>query len=121
MREIQQMKKKKRGLIYDSQKCFSRFLKYEFKEHFSFDVYKNFKNFDDELDKYTFMLFVIYSDQELIDLLRIYRRGVPLIVSTLNQEIKLKLEKIEDILLFDSSKIKSEMRTELRFFINTVT
>lgn len=115
------MEKKNRVLIYDSQNCFSRFLKYEFKEHFSFDVYKNFKNFDDALDSYTFMLFVIHSDQELIDLLRIYKRGVPLIVSTLNQDIKAKLDKIEDILLFDQSKIKSEMRIELRFFFNIVS
>lgn len=115
------MEKKKKVLIYDSQNCFSRFLKYEFKEHFSFDVYKNFKKFDNVLDRYTFMIFVVYSDQELIDLLRIYKRGVPLIVSTLNQDIKLKLDKIEDILLFDQSKIKSEMRAELRFYFNIVS
>jgi hypothetical protein len=112
---------KKKGLVYDSQNCFARFLKYEFKEYFSFDVYKNFKNFNDTLDEYAFMVFVVYSDQELIDLLRIYKRGVPLIVSTLNKEIKLKLEKIEDILLFDQSKIKSEMRTELKFYLNIVS
>lgn len=115
------MENKKKGLIYDSQNYFSRFLKYEFKDHFSFDVYKNFKNFDDVLDEYTFMLFVVYSDQELIDLLRIYKRGVPLIVSTLNQDIRSKLEKIEGILLFDQSKIKSEMRAELKFYINIVS
>ncbi|WP_428228429.1 hypothetical protein [Flavobacterium sp.] len=112
--------KKKKALVYDSQKCFSRFLKYEFKEHFTFDVYKNFKNFDDQIEEYAVLIFVVYSDKELIDLLRIYKRGIPLIVSTLNKEMKLKLEKIEDILLFDPTKIKSEMRTELKFCLTTV-
>lgn len=112
--------KKKRGLVYDSQKCFSRFLKYEFKEHFAFDVYKNFKNFDGEVEEYAVMLFVVYSDKELIDLMQIHRRGVPLIVSTLNKEMKSKLEKIEDMLLFDPTKVKSEMRAELKFYLNIV-
>lgn len=111
---------KKRGLVYDSQKCFSRFLKYEFKKEFEFDVYKNFKKYNNCLKEYSVILFVIYSNEELIDLMRIYKRGVPLIVSTLNEEIKEKLEKIEDILLFDPTKIKSEMRNELKFYLNLV-
>lgn len=112
---------KKKGLVYDSQKCFSRFLKYEFKENYTFDVYKNFKKFDNKIEDYSILLFVVYSETELVDLLRIYRRGIPLIVSTLNAEIKAKLEKIEDILLFDPTKIKSEMRTELKFYLNVVS
>lgn len=111
---------KKKGLVYDSQKCFSRFLKYEFRDEFTFDVYKNFKKFDDGLEEYSIILFVVYSELELVDLLRIYKRGVPLIVSTLNVDIKSKLEMIEDILIFDPTKIKSEMRTELKFYLNLV-
>lgn len=53
-------------------------------------------------------------------LMRMYKRGVSLIVSTLNEEVKAKLENIEDILLFDPTKIKSEMRTELKFYFNLV-
>lgn len=44
-----------------------------FKSQFSFDAYKNFKFFDDLFGEYTFILFVIYSDQELINLLRIHK------------------------------------------------
>ncbi|PAM93559.1 hypothetical protein B4N84_17270 [Flavobacterium sp. IR1] len=112
---------KKRVLVYDSQKGFSRFLKYEFKEQFTFDVYTNFKQFDDEIEKYSIMLFVVYSDKEVLDLLRIYKRGIPLIVSTLNHEIKSKLENIKDILFFDPDKVKSEMRKELKFYLNIVS
>ncbi|PBJ08089.1 hypothetical protein [Flavobacterium sp. ACN6] len=112
--------KKKKGLVYDSQKCFSRFLKYEFKEYFEFDVYRNFKNFNDGITDYCIILFVVYSHDELIDLLRIYKRGVPLIVSTFNIDLKAKLEDLEDIIVFDPTKIKSEMRDDLRHFINLV-
>lgn len=112
---------KKKGLVYDSQKGFSRFLKYEFKKEYAFDVYKNFRNFNDEIDHYAIILFVVYSDKELIDLMRIYKKGVPLIVSTLNKEMKSKLEKMDDVLFFDPSKVKSEMRTELRFYLNMVS
>ncbi|WP_271336868.1 hypothetical protein [Flavobacterium azizsancarii] len=113
--------KKGKALVYDSQHCFSRFLKYEFKKDLAFDAYKNFKKFDNVIDHYTIMLFVINSDKELYDLLRIYKRGVPLIVCTFDKEIKTKLEIIEDILLLDLSKVKSEMRSQLKFFINVTS
>ncbi|MFQ6601719.1 hypothetical protein [Flavobacterium sp. C3NV] len=110
----------KKGLVYDSQKGFSRFLKYEFKEDYTFDVYKNFKKFDDVIKDYYVIIFVVYSDNELLDLMRIYKKGVPLIVSTVNKEIKSKLEKIEDLLIFDPTKVKSEMRLQLKFYFNMI-
>ncbi|MFG4002172.1 hypothetical protein [Flavobacterium aquidurense] len=113
--------KKKKVLVYDSQHCFSRFLKYEFKKEFAFDVYKNFKKFDNVIDDYTIMMFVINSEKELYDLMLIYKREVPLIVCTFNQEIKVKLEMIEDILLFDLTKIKTEMRSELKSYLNSIS
>ena len=112
--------KKKKVLVYDSQHCFSRFLKYEFKKDFAFEVYKNFKKFDNIIEHYAIMLFVIHSDKELYDLLRIYQRGTPLIVCTFSKEIKSKLELIDDLFLMDLSKVKSEMRSELKFFLHNV-
>jgi len=113
--------KKEKALVYDSQHCFSRFLKYEFKKDFAFDVYKNFKKFDNVIEHYVIMLFVINSEKELYDLLRIYKRGIPLIVCAFDKEVKAKLEMIEDILLLDLSKVKSEMRSELKFFLNVTS
>lgn len=112
--------KKKKVLVYDSQHCFSRFIKYEFKKDFAFDVYKNFKKFDNIIECYAIILFVVNSDKELYDLIRVYQRGIPLIVSTFKKEIKLKLEMIDDILLLDLSKVKSEIRSELKFFLNNI-
>jgi hypothetical protein len=109
--------KKKKVLVYDNQHCFSRFLKYEFKKDFAFEVYKNFKKFDNIIEHYASMLFVINSDKELYDFLRIYKRGVPLIICTFSKEVKSKFEMIDDILLLDLSKVKTEMRSELKFFL----
>lgn len=113
--------KKKKVLVYDSQHCFSRFLKYEFKKDFAFEVYKNFKKFDNIIEHYAIMLFVLNSEEELYDLMRIYKKGVPLIVCTFNKDIKSKLKMMEDILLLDLSKVKTEMRSELKFFLNVIS
>lgn len=113
--------KKKKILVYDSQHCFSRFLKYEFKKDFAFDVYKNFKKFDNVVKDYAAVLFVVSSDKELYDLIRIYQKEIPLIISTFNKEIKLKLEMVDDVLILDLTKVKAEMRSELKFFLNTIS
>lgn len=112
---------KKKGLVFDSRRYFARFLKYEFKDDFVFDSYKDFGHFDNRIEGYNVVVFMIYSDNEIIDMMRLYKRGVPLIVSSLSKEMKVKLEKINDVVLFDCTKIKSEMRQELEFCINLIS
>lgn len=111
---------KKKALVFDSKMYFGRFLKYEFADSFVFNVYKDFRNFDDRIDGYDLIVFMIYSDNELLDMMRLYKRNVPLMVSSLNKEMKKKLEKIKDIILFDCDKVKAEMKLELAFCINTI-
>lgn len=113
--------KKKKVLVYDSQHCFSRFLKYELKKDFAFDVYKNFKKFDNVISHYSIMLFVINSEKELYDLMRIFQRGIPLIVCAFNKDIKSRLEMVDDLLLFDATKLKSEIRDELKLYITNAS
>lgn len=111
---------KKKGLVFDSQSYFGRFLKYEFKHDFVFDSYKSIGHFDDSLEGYSLIVFMIYNENEIIDMMRLYKRDVPLIVSCLNKELKLKLEKITDVVLFDCAKVKAEMRLELEHCINLI-
>ncbi len=110
--------KKKKGLIFDGQKCFSRFLKYEFGNDFNFDVYRNFENFDDILQEYTLIIFVIREDEELLDLMRIYKKGIPVIVCTVHNELILKLKIIDDIFLIDLSKLRSQIKEEFKSYFN---
>jgi hypothetical protein len=109
---------KKKGLVYDNQKYFSRLLKYEFKEDISFDTYSNFKCFNEILDNYSIIIFVIYSEEELFDFMKVYKKGVPLILCTFSKERLIKLQKIEDLILLDTSKVRSEIVTELRYYFN---
>ncbi|MFW0739986.1 hypothetical protein [Flavobacterium sp. T12S277] len=109
---------KRKGLIYDSQKYFSRFLKHEFQEDYSFDAYCNFKYFDKVLDKYSVIVFVIYSEKELLDFLKVYRKEIPLIICSFNNGILSELGKIEEVLLLDTSKLKPEIINELKSYFN---
>ncbi|MFW0739975.1 hypothetical protein [Flavobacterium sp. T12S277] len=118
--DIREMSKRK-GLIYDSQKYFSRFLKYEFKEDYSFDTYCNFKYFDKVLDKYSVIIFVIYSEEELLDFIKVYRKEIPLIICSFNNKILVELGKIDEVLLLDTSKLRAEIVTELKTYFNCIS
>ena len=111
----------KKKVVYDSQHYFSRFLKYEFRKTLEFDTFKNFNHLEKALNNYSTILFVIYIEEELIDLMKIYKKGIPLIVCTFNKQLLLKLKNIDEILLLDTSKVKSEVITELKSYLNLVS
>jgi hypothetical protein len=108
----------KKRVVYDSQNYFSRFLKYQFKGKFGFDSFRNFKSFETGIKDYSVIVFVIYSEEELVDFMKIHKKGIPLIVCTFNEKLLLKMRHIDGILLLDTSKIKSEVIVELKSFLN---
>lgn len=112
------LNKTKKGLVYDNQKYFSRFLKYEFEQEFDFKVCRNFDYFDGKLSDYSVIIFVIYDEEELFDFLRVYQKGIPLIICTFNKQILNKLKKTDDISVLDTSSLRSELIIELRNFFN---
>ncbi len=107
----------KKRAVYDSQNYFSRFLKYQFMNTFEFDSFRNFKSFEKTINDYAGIVFVIYSEEEIVNLMRIYKNGIPLIVCTFNEKLLLKMRQIDEILLLDTSKIKSEVIVELRKYL----
>ena len=107
-------------VVYDSRNYFSRFLKYEFRKNFKFDTFKNFNDFENEIKNYSTIIFVIYSEEELVDFMKIYKAGFPLIVCTFNEKLLLKMKSVEEILLLDTSKVKSEVIIELKSYLNLV-
>ena len=108
----------KRRAVYDYQNYFSRFLKYEFRKTVEFDSFKNFKSLENTIKEYSTIIFVIYSEEEIVNLMSIYKKGIPLIVCTFNEKLLLKLRNIDEILLLDTSKVKSEVIAELRTYLN---
>ncbi|CAA9200437.1 hypothetical protein [Flavobacterium collinsii] len=99
-------------LVYDYHNYFSRLLKYKFKKDFDFKVFKSFdriKNFDEIKNDYSIIVFVIYSETDLFDFVRIYGRGFHILVAIHNKEILKKMKKVSDIFLLDISSTQNEM------------
>lgn len=108
-----------RGLICDKQKFFARFLKYKFSKKIDYEVHSDLNFFTLTIDYYV-IVFVIYSEEELFDLMKVYDKNIPLIVCTSNRYILATLRKTNGIMLLDISKIRSEITSELTFFFNYV-
>ncbi|TRX37602.1 hypothetical protein [Flavobacterium restrictum] len=112
---------KRKGLVCDNQKYFSRFLNYEFKDDFSFDVYRDFEHLDhNDLNDYSVIIFVVYLEEELFDLMKVYKKEIPLIVCTFNKKILGQLQQVEDIFLVDSSKLRSQLITDMKYCFNSL-
>jgi hypothetical protein len=107
---------KKRALIYGNQKCFSKYLKYKFQQVLSFDVCKKFRSLNVELNVYSVIVFVIYTEEDLLDFLKVYGKGIPLVVCTFNKRILEILNEMEDVFLLDTSKIRSEILNQLNSY-----
>ncbi len=107
---------KKRALIYGNQKCFSKYLKCKFNREFTFDVCKDFKCLNGEFDTYSVIVFVIYTEDNLLDFFKIYGSGVPLVVCAFNNRIVEVLSDLDGIFLLDTSKIRSEILNQLHFY-----
>lgn len=110
--------KLKQILVFDKQHYFSRFLKYEFNELFYFKKFSNDEDLNDIKKKFLTIVFVIYSESDLLDFVKVYGSGVQILVCTYNKEVLDKMKNINDIILLDTSKTKFEMVKELRNFFN---
>lgn len=107
----------KKIVLFDSRKHFYRFLKWEQKNTFELDYFKDFK---DAINDYYTILFLVYSKEEIINLMSIYKKGIPIIVCTSNNDFLFKMKNIDEILLFDTSEIKSELIAKMRLNLNLI-
>lgn len=104
-------------LVYDNQNYFFRFLKYEFDENFEFKKIKKNNNFN-EMSNYIIVVFVMYSESEFLDFLKLYNTGVQILVATYNKELLSEMERMNNVILLDTSKAKKEIARELSDFFN---
>lgn len=109
---------KKKVLVYGNQKCFSKYLICKFQDILILDVCKNFKDLKEELDVYSVIVLVIYTEEDLIDFFKIYRSGIPLIICSFNNRVLDFLTDLENLFLLDTSKIRSEILAELSCHFN---
>ncbi|MEO8532444.1 MAG: hypothetical protein ABI441_01775 [Flavobacterium sp.] len=109
-------------LIYDNQHGFSRFLTKIFGEAYDFEIFKKFDNsldFDNFEKEYLLAFFVIYSEKDLFDFIKIYRKGVPLVVCSYNEVLLHQLESITDVNIINTSKSKQELVNDFQIFLYT--
>ncbi|MCD0467706.1 hypothetical protein [Flavobacterium sp. ENC] len=114
--------KNNKVLIYDNQHGFSRFLTKVFGEVYDFEIFKKFDttfDFDNLKNEYLLAFFVIYSEKNIFDLMKIYRKEVPLVVCTFNEQLLHQFESITDISVINTSKCKQELINDFQIFLYT--
>jgi hypothetical protein len=102
----------KKILVYDNQHCLAIFLKYKFGKNYDFVNFKKIKEKEEDNlseKEFWFVFFVIYSEIDLYDFVRIYNKGIPVIVASYNIEILKKMSHLNNVLLFDISLKKNEI------------
>lgn len=104
-----------RVMVFDTFHYFSRFLKYEFK-NINFitgdkrDIFHGHK-VDNDL---SLIVFVFYSENDLIDLLRVYSYGVQLLVCNHCPQFFNKFGNIKNIEILECLETKRGFRNDLR-------
>lgn len=112
----------KKILVYDKEASLARFLKKEFGKSLEFEFYKNFYNdysLDDLQLEYLFVVFVIYSEMDLFDFIKIYDKKVPIIVFSFRKELLVKFEGLRGVHLLDGSVLKQEIIDYFQSFLAT--
>ncbi|OXA65242.1 hypothetical protein B0A67_24705 [Flavobacterium aquidurense] len=82
------------------------------------DVCKNFKDLTAELNTYSVIVLVIYTEEDLFDFFKIYRSEIPLVICSFNKRVLEFLMDLENLYLLDTSKIRSEILKQLGSHFN---
>jgi hypothetical protein len=109
----------KQVLVYDNQRGFSQFLKKEFGKKNDFKVYKKFNlinDFDTTKNDYSFIFFIIYTENDLSDFIAIHQRKLPIVVCSL-KTIFNKIDTNRKLRFIDISKPKKELIHDFQFFL----
>ena len=112
----------KKILVYDKEASLARFLKKEFGKSLEFEFYKKFYNdysLDDLQLEYSFVVFVIYSEMDLFDFIKIYDKKVPIIVFSFRKELLVKFEGLRGVHLLDGSMLKQQIIDCFQSFLVT--
>jgi hypothetical protein len=109
----------KQVLVYDNQHGFSRFLKKEFGKKNDFKVYKKFNlinDFDTTKIDYSFVFFIMYTENDLSDFITIDKKQLPIVVCSLKRIFN-KIDTNSELRFIDISKPKKELIHDFQFFL----
>lgn len=104
------MENKKKILIYDTSKGFSRFIKLNFSDRYDVTLFFDYKDFRDiRFEEYSAGFFIINESIEAFDLMLIYSKLKSLIVGSRVPIISKNLNNVDDITIIDLTKSRQEM------------
>lgn len=102
-------------MVYDKFHYFSRFLKYEFKDiNFAAGHKADILYGHEVTSDLSLIVFVFYSENDLIDLLRINSYGIPLLVCNHCPQFLNKFINIQNIEVLECLDTKRGFRSDLR-------
>jgi len=108
---------KERVLINDTKGLFLKMFKRKFKHEF--DFYENCysSKIQTESDNFDRFIFVVYNKQELIEFLKLEKKGTNVLACLFDKQLFSSLcflEEIKNLILLDSAKTRTEIIKELK-------
>ena len=104
-------------MVYDKFHYFSRFLKYEFKDvNFAVGHKTDILYGHEMTNNLLLIVFVFYSEDDLLDLLRVNSFGVPLLVCNHCPQFLNKFKNIQNIEVLECLDTKRGFRNDLRMY-----
>lgn len=101
-------------LVFDDFRYFSKFLKYEFKGIKFVNGDKRSIFYGDDIDKeLSLVVFALYSEDDLINVLRLYSSGVQLLVCNHSPKFVNKISDIKNLDVLDCMDTKRGLKKDL--------
>lgn len=109
---------KKKILIYDSSRGYSRFIKLNFKD-FEVNNFSDFRNYKDiNTDDFAAVFFIINYHVELVDLICLQPKKTPIFVGTRLSEIVDKVKDFDNIIFLDLQQSKKDILDCIKYNFN---
>ncbi|WP_264537999.1 hypothetical protein [Flavobacterium sp. N1736] len=108
---------KKNILVCDNKKVFIKMFKRKFSHEFEFTDNGTLDESEDKIESFDKVVFVVYNKFELIEFLKLYKKGTNILVCIFNKNLYTGLtflEDFNDLILLDGSKTRKEIMTDLR-------
>lgn len=108
-------------LVFDNCRYFSRFLKYEFKDIKFVSGEKECILCGNEMsNEFCLVVFVFYSEEDLVNLLRVYSYGIRLLVCNHINKYEHKFKNVKNIDVMECLETKSVYRVDLKLYFSEV-
>jgi len=117
--------RKKNILVCDNKKVFVKMFKRKFGNEFEFTDNAALNSNEGEEIKFNSLVLIIYNKFELIEFLKLYKKGTNVLVCVFNKYLYTELmflEDFNDLALLDGSKTRKEIMLDLKSnFKNTLS